>query len=301
MNNHSLIPFGLSLDSDELIDVGSVNRGVACNCICPSCKTPLTARQGDVKEWHFAHRSRGVHSHTKKECEYSFIVSVRLMIRQLAEDGLDICLPEKKGDVTGYSAISDASFYKEYRVTDVTNVQLTSVEVGRNFSGVSVDVVGEIKGIPLVIFITYRGRRVPYELIHPEEKKSGVIELDSEGLSRLFRREVKGKYTDLLRKYLCESPEGKSWVYHPREERLKMQAVLEMEAWKEAQKPIIAARQEAQHILYLKSMYGEKEPEKPVVATRRRYRCVMCHAEWVGTSPQCSACNTHLYTQGVDI
>ena len=64
MNGLTLIPFGLHLDTNRVVDVGSVPNGINCQCICPSCKTPLIARHGAVKEWHFAHQSRDVKKKT---------------------------------------------------------------------------------------------------------------------------------------------------------------------------------------------------------------------------------------------
>lgn len=46
MFTEALIPFGLHKKSNRLVDVGSVAKGKACGCICPSCQTPLIARQG---------------------------------------------------------------------------------------------------------------------------------------------------------------------------------------------------------------------------------------------------------------
>lgn len=39
----------------EIRFVGDVQRGAACACFCPDCSSPLIARQGTEKEWHFAH------------------------------------------------------------------------------------------------------------------------------------------------------------------------------------------------------------------------------------------------------
>ena len=77
--NH--IPFGLRESDGAIIDVYAVQRG--CGCICPSCQTPLIARQGEEKVWHFAHASRNVYDRTVQECDFSFCVSVRFMARQL--------------------------------------------------------------------------------------------------------------------------------------------------------------------------------------------------------------------------
>ena len=118
MGIESLIPFGLDAVSGQLVDVGNVKRGNACGCICPSCKTPLVARQGDEKEWHFAHRSQKVHNQTRKECKYSFAVSVRLMIRQLSNDGLKFRTPRLRRSLQTYSEYANQSADFSYFVTE---------------------------------------------------------------------------------------------------------------------------------------------------------------------------------------
>jgi hypothetical protein len=45
--------------------VGDVQRGAACGCFCPMCKSPLVAKQGDTNEWHFSHEA----SQERPECE----------------------------------------------------------------------------------------------------------------------------------------------------------------------------------------------------------------------------------------
>jgi Competence protein CoiA-like family len=40
---------------DRWID--EVARGMACNCACLECGSPVIARQGDVREWSFAHKA----------------------------------------------------------------------------------------------------------------------------------------------------------------------------------------------------------------------------------------------------
>ena len=90
----SLIPFGLQRSSDRLVDVARVPRGSECGCICPSCSVPLVARQGDIKEWHFAHRSRDASTNVAQRCDYSLFMSIRLMFRQLSIDGIQYRTPE---------------------------------------------------------------------------------------------------------------------------------------------------------------------------------------------------------------
>lgn len=53
--------------------VGEVDRGAACGCFCPVCASPLIARQGRLKEWHFAHEA----SQERVECEVGALNMIR--------------------------------------------------------------------------------------------------------------------------------------------------------------------------------------------------------------------------------
>jgi competence CoiA-like predicted nuclease len=134
----------LDQETEQLVDVANVSRGGECGCICPSCKTPLIARQGDIKEWHFAHRTRNVHQDTKNECEYSFNVSVRLMIRQLAMQSLNFRAPKYAGYLEAHSKISLQSHRADFVVTEESVIVLSDLEIGVSFSHTAVDILGYV-------------------------------------------------------------------------------------------------------------------------------------------------------------
>lgn len=71
------------LDSDGNVQfVGDVERGLAANCFCATCKSPLLAKKGDVREWHFAH----VGNQERPECLVGAMNLLRrIAIEQLAE------------------------------------------------------------------------------------------------------------------------------------------------------------------------------------------------------------------------
>lgn len=48
-----LIPYALK--DGRIVHVDSVDRGRACDCICPACNGLLVARKGDIRVHHFAH------------------------------------------------------------------------------------------------------------------------------------------------------------------------------------------------------------------------------------------------------
>lgn len=284
---HHLIPFGLHEETKQLVDVGSVSRGNKCNCICPSCKTPLIARQGSSKEWHFAHRSRGVHKKTANECEYSFAVSIRLMIRQLSEDSLVLKTPEFFSEI---ALPSDTPF--EYRTTQVRiakeqTLTFQQIEVGKEFSGVEVDLVGYMNnGYLLIIYITYKGRIIPHEFKYMDSKTCGVIELNLQELFALFRKEKRGQYKKVLKHYLEKEVDGKKWIYHPREEKEREKAQLRYEEAKKHKslpKPTFAKS----HQKYIKDQTLPK---------LQSYKCLNCESHWTGVSNYCKNCKSPLYS-----
>ena len=60
--------------------IGEVERGAACGCRCPECGSPLVAKQGNEKEWHFAHEG----GQERPECE----AGATNMLRRLAVEYL---------------------------------------------------------------------------------------------------------------------------------------------------------------------------------------------------------------------
>lgn len=64
----------------EMRFIGEVARGSACGCRCPECNSPLIAKQGNEKEWHFAHES----GQERPECH----VGAANMLRRLAVEHL---------------------------------------------------------------------------------------------------------------------------------------------------------------------------------------------------------------------
>lgn len=75
----------------KLISVDDAERGFACGLVCPVCGKPMSAKQGDVMEWHFAHQP-GEH------CNRSSWVAVqgRALLASWLQPGCDLRLPHKK-------------------------------------------------------------------------------------------------------------------------------------------------------------------------------------------------------------
>lgn len=210
-----LIPFALQVASGRYIDPSEADRGAECGCICPSCKTPLIARQGGSNANHFAHRSRNVYKKTNKACEFSPMVAVRMMARQQLEDELEITLPDY------YRYFGSDKFL----VTKSSRVYLKDVKVERMIGKVPVDCSGHIGPYELIIYFTHKGRHPPLELQEIKSEALGIISVDIEPLGILFLGSKKlGKpYKQILTEFLSNDLESKCWLYHPRQKKIVQQ------------------------------------------------------------------------------
>lgn len=89
MANLVKTPFGLHL-SGRMISAHEAEQGIACNCVCPSCKSPLVANQGQIKAWHFSH-------HATSNCRHAGETAIHVMAKQIIADHCHIVLPTYTG------------------------------------------------------------------------------------------------------------------------------------------------------------------------------------------------------------
>lgn len=78
--------FGLN-ECTELVHVSEVARGLACQCRCVGCGEPLVARQGAVRDHHFAHASN------LEACESSFESLLHRYAKQLVVQARGLVAP----------------------------------------------------------------------------------------------------------------------------------------------------------------------------------------------------------------
>jgi competence CoiA-like predicted nuclease len=51
------LPYAILLATGRLIHISEAKNGADCGCICPECRKPLVARQGNEYAHCFAHES----------------------------------------------------------------------------------------------------------------------------------------------------------------------------------------------------------------------------------------------------
>jgi len=265
------IPFAKRLSDGLMVDASSVPRGRHCGCVCPSCVTPLIARQGEVREWHFAHATND--SGAEEVCDYSALVSIRLMSHQVLADIEAINLPP------GPSESRTAS----------REALIQSVQVDARFEDSTVDAIAKVKGVPLVLFMTYKSRPIPTAVHRPTQKDAGVLEIDLNVIWQLLQTSnldhVEGKTVekhssrDMLMRLLVEDTSAKTWIYHPRQDRKPKTGVKLVSIDQLRQDPVRPILQQ--------------EPVRPPVRQKRtrprtdnspllaKYACQNCPETWI--------------------
>ena len=297
--NH--IPFGLRESDEAIVDVFAVKRGRECGCICPSCRTPLIARQGEEKDWHFAHASRHVYDRTARECDFSFYVSVRLMARQLIGSRLTLALPDYRNRVMQYIEDLHQTRTLDYLVTEARSVELEHVQVETRFADVAVDVKGKGGDFDFVVYLIHPGRDVPNELESLEGAKAGVVAIDLQGMAGALARvkEAGGTYSQALGEFLAKNIASKRWVYHPRN------AMMRRKAGAELAQSVAREVDEMRHRLSVsKALPKESGPllaaNKNKATRQVQCECLFCGSQWDGREPglnNCPKCGTHLGTR----
>ncbi len=225
------------------------------------------------------------------------------MIRQLSMNGLKFHTPRYTDSVEAYSKISHKSHRVDFVITEESLIVLNNPQIGAIFSEATVDVLGYVNEIPFVIYVIYKDRFVPKEINPPNVELCGVVAIDINNLQKSFSQEREGRYIEVLKDFIEQKTDGKSWIYHPRAVKARKLAETEMKEWLSSQKPPLYY-QTTHSIMMTRSRrdsiplkVAPHIPTKPIAQKVENYECIMCGANWTSISSQCKTCGTHLYTK----
>lgn len=74
------------LRGNELIHIDNVEKGLACNCVCPHCRTQLVAKKGEHNVKHFAH-------YNLNDCNHGIETALHLMAKDIIARHLKLFVP----------------------------------------------------------------------------------------------------------------------------------------------------------------------------------------------------------------
>ncbi|MBK8677056.1 MAG: hypothetical protein IPN27_12030 [Cellvibrionales bacterium] len=279
------IPFGIRGVDGELVDVHDVERGIACGCICPSCKAPLNAKKGDVKEWHFAHVSKHGYKNEVAQCDYSFFVAIRMMAKKILESCRTIALPEGFVHATQFHSPSGTRFSASVSYAKKKIFEPDSVRVECEFNKIAVDALMEKDGKCFAVFFRCPDKRSGFTLSGFNKTSYGALEIDLTHIKDFHDEKSdgsSGSYTESLRKFLLDERGNKKWLYHPREEAKRVEAE---EKLKER----------------IKNQLGT-DSEIAEESTMSKLECFECKRQWVGHERRdrvCKHCGTALLVRKI--
>jgi len=133
--------FGLD-QSSRLVFVSEVPRGLACQCRCVVCDEPLIARQGAVREHHFAHASG------REPCDASHESLLHRYAKQVIQDagGLVVPMNDHVGAILGMAPAHSPA----------ARLPLPRVEVEKGLAEVRPDLLGHTDlGVAVAIEVAY--------------------------------------------------------------------------------------------------------------------------------------------------
>lgn len=198
MNNHSLLQSFALNKSGVIKSIGDVPRGLACECYCPVCGEEVIARQGEVREWHFAHESGS-------DCEGAAESALHLAAKQIIMEQEGMMVPELMA--TQEVKLSDGRQSTKTIVRPEIWIDFLSIELEKTISKIRPDVVVQVGDTMMFIEIA---------VTHfVDEQKSNVIEKMGVptveiNLSQTSRREWDW---DSLKEVIINEVYLKKWIF----------------------------------------------------------------------------------------
>lgn len=205
--SNNKIPFGLK--NGTLVQVSEVGSGLACGCICPSCKRKLQANKGQVVSHYFSHDP----SSETKVCESAFETSIHLMAKQiLIEDGYSI-IPSLTISLSKLDANGSAQT-EEISIEEETKREFDRVELEKRLKEIRPDIIAYTNDVPLLIEVAVTS--------FADSKKKKIIrdlglfavEIDLSSVDYAITK-------DELRKIINDSSDKKIWLSNPKAKNAK--------------------------------------------------------------------------------
>jgi len=212
-----LLPFAKRIFDGEYVSPDEVERGRACNCVCPGCNLEVVARQGPERIWHFAHSK-------SKKCSTGYEVSIHELAKQLLRQHKEFLLPSLVASVLGRDAFGFQLEVQE-PVLQSKLVKLDDCKTGVDVGGVNVDAIGTLNSHEVLIEISVFHRLMP-------DKEERIIATGIPSFQiNLNQFTAKQATKELLEKALFANESNRRWIFHPRLNQaiVKAQAKLDVQ------------------------------------------------------------------------
>ena len=191
------LPFGLK--DDTLVHISEAQQGLACGCVCPSCKERLVARKGPITVHHFAH-NKGA------ECAKAVETALHLAAKQILSERREIVLPAVH--------IAFNAYRDPIPVSAERTFSLDEVHAEHRTEDIVPDILAYCRRVPLMIEIRVTHEVDDNKLAKIRKLGISTIEIDLSSISRAFS-------PDELLDAVVRRTDNKKWVFNAKAEKYK--------------------------------------------------------------------------------
>lgn len=196
------LPFGLN-ENNVIVHITNVESGKNCNCICPSCSSPLIAAKGKKNQHHFKHT-------TTIECEGGLESAIHMAAKQIIKERKQIKLPEYTINKTILDSKEKMHFESKTLVEKGRSISFDSVQEEQAINEMRADILAIANNQKLMIEIFYRHKVDDQKMEKIKAANISTIEID---LSDLTPDNVRDWETF----WRCiNDPNRAQWLYNAR-------------------------------------------------------------------------------------
>jgi hypothetical protein len=169
--------------SDKMVHIGSVERGLSCNCRCPKCNELLVAKLGHEggRKAHFAHRKGS-------DCHGSYMSALHKLAEQIIEEEMAVMVPA-------------------YKEIDKQKLEFEKVEVEQRVERKDLQ--------PDIVGVTSDGLRWFVEIRNTHEVDEAKSAKLIESNITCLEIDVREQTLENLKSFLLESTESREWINNP--------------------------------------------------------------------------------------
>lgn len=209
MESQSLLQSFAMDKAGRIRSVEEVARGLACECICPSCGDAVIARQGEVREWHFAHAA-------ETDCESGIETALHLAAKQLLLERRGLTVPEIR--IQREVRLPDGRYGKGEAYRPERWIDFQEVEAEKTVGAIRPDIVA-------VVDTTMFFVEIAVTHFVDSEKRAILASYDVPTIEIDLANFQGGHWTwELLNEHVIEAKPLKRWIHSLEQRELQEEA-----------------------------------------------------------------------------